>query len=129
MLNSDSHKILASCNTLICTSSVLAMKKVFIFAYCDSVVTTATVWYHVLVGESAKDKAAYQQIMSMSAKSTNYFFAKNSLQVAKFIEAIAKSLSVPRVDLLRHQFVNVGKLLSFLRNCPPTLLNSSVQFR
>lgn len=104
------------------------MKKIYVFAYCDGVLTPDVIFYDVKVGISKVDKAAFAYVSGL--KDTHKFFlALRSNSVQQFIEQCALSLFpsgdlVTAVSCLRRKVVTVTWLAKFLRTCPLALLNS-----
>lgn len=104
------------------------MKKLKDFIFCDSVLTSQTVFYLVAVGSSKKDRDAHKFVATL-ARSPDFLFCAHNAQSVEFIENCAQSIfhvaKVPEaVRLLRRQYVTICWLASFLRKNPPTLLNS-----
>lgn len=102
------------------------MKKIKLFAFCESELHPGVVWYHVKVGISRQDKAADRYLIER-ARSAMFFYADYSAEICEFRSRVAASL-FPGADFpvsyLRTAYINVLDLARFLKKNPPALLNS-----
>lgn len=105
------------------------MKTVFDLIYCETVLTSQVVFYHVLVGCSHRDHSAFEFVKSV-AKAPSFFFVKHSLEVQNFVDKCAASIfnysgRDGATRFLRRKVVNITWLAAFLKRAPPCLLNST----
>lgn len=104
------------------------MKKLKDFIFCDSLLTSQTVFYLVAVGNSKRDRQANEYVCKV-ARSPDFFFREHSRQTMAFIEKCAEAIfdcqnNPLATKLIRRQIVSVTWLATFLRKNPPCLLNS-----
>lgn len=102
------------------------MKKVKIFAFCDGELSPATVWYHVPIGISERDRRADRNLTDIVKKhAPAMFYAVDSVQVSTFLHRVRISLfgksylSRP----LRQVYITPQALLAKLRTLPLAFLN------
>lgn len=103
------------------------MKTIYDFIYCNSVLTSRTVFYRVRVGTSDREQRAKQFLIRL-ARSPDYFFCKHSLQSMHFIEKCAISIYkgidiLHAIKLIRCVTIDVTDLVSLIRNAPHALVN------
>lgn len=103
------------------------MKTLYDFIYCDSVLTTRTVFYRVRIGTSKRDQCAKEKL-TQRARSPDYFFCRHNTASMLFIEncamAIYQTNDVHKaLNLIRCVYVDVVELVKFMSKVPPSLLN------
>lgn len=107
------------------------MKRLHLFAYCDSVISPAVVWYFVRVGQSIRDRRAHNALLAMAKDSSAILYSQHTQETATFLEKVATSL-FPRyqtdrglcASALRRRLVDVVTLARFVRTAPICLLNT-----
>lgn len=104
------------------------MKRLFDFTYCRGVYTPQHVWYRVLVGTSARDRAALRRLSRLASSNPTVFLAQHCAQVEAFRLSLAAAVlpGIPSPGaLMRVAHVDVSWLASFVRRFPIALLNSA----
>lgn len=96
------------------------MKRLFDFVFAEGEITPQNVWYLVPVGQSVADQRAASYVRSYVRNDSRFFFQKHDTQVARYIDRVSASVGCR----VRRHVVGVRSLATFLRHCPPVLLNS-----
>lgn len=106
------------------------MKKIYDFVFAEEI-TRDTVFYQVQVGRCKRDQQAYRFIKSV-LPAGRFLFAIHHENFAEWLFDLEKQLfsncrfyHPAQLRYLRRKCVQVTWLASFLRKCPPQMLNSA----
>lgn len=104
------------------------MKSIHDFVFCDGTFSPQTIWFLVLSGTSARDRAALRRLQRLASSSPHMLLAPHSGAMCELRQRIAEQ-TFPTMErpaaMMRTKYVTVAWLLSFMNRYPWQLLNSS----
>lgn len=107
------------------------MKQIHLFIYSDSKLDLNTTLFIVPVGVSVSDQSAFKWLRKFVASDNRFFFQKNSLEVANFLEKCLMSFTGNKISskngLYYWQSVKItpSSLKKVLQKYPLEFLNTS----
>lgn len=102
------------------------MKTLFDFAFIPKA-TPQTVFYHVKVGTSERERRAHQQVIRILAGDSRFLYIKHTPDAQSYLDALAllaaPSRNMPAGLLFEWRTLSVEELLRQLRTMPAAFFN------